>query len=590
MAPFHRSRMWVALALLALVGCLPQHPQSSRPVELADELPGQIVVDFKDGTTQAQIDAWEQQWGVDLHFNSVEGPQDGVAIATGVRDVEGTLAKIRRDPNVESAEPMFEVHADFVPNDPDYAKQWNLKLIDMPGAWDVSHGKGVTVAVIDTGIAYEDYQDFHQVPDLAGVKFAKGYDFVNDTDHPDDDHGHGTHVAGTIAQATNNREGVAGVAFEATLMPLKVLNHFGSGNSADIADAIRFAADHGAQVVNLSLGGGSYSRVMESAVEYARKKNVTVVAAAGNGGRAKVEFPAAYPGAIAVGAVGPTGEKAPYSSWGKELDLVAPGGDKSRGEENGILQNTLDRRDHSRSVYAYYQGTSMATPHVAAVAALLYAAGARTPEQVERALYAGARPVGSSDWSEQYGHGVLNARGALKALHPSDFSPDFHPLAWGAILLALVLLTLGRRQRPAYLQVLLHPKFLIPLVLSTAGVFVANWVATRWHPDAALDFASLPIPDWSGWLFGRGRTASPFFYSALIPLLGSFVAIGAQGLRPVFAGLAVGFAGFLGYAWWAQAPALAYLPFSFLAGPWLVLNALVCLFIARALLQKEPAR
>src|SRR5512147_1472591 len=107
MAPFHRSRMWVALALLALVGCLPQHPQSSRPVELADELPGQIVVDFKDGTTQAQIDAWEQQWGVDLHFNSVEGPQDGVAIATGVRDVEGTLAKIRRDPNVESAEPMF---------------------------------------------------------------------------------------------------------------------------------------------------------------------------------------------------------------------------------------------------------------------------------------------------------------------------------------------------------------------------------------------------------------------------------------------------------------------------------------------------
>src|SRR5689334_9267631 len=161
----------------------------------------------------------------------------------------------------------------------------------MPKAWEKSRGKGVVVAVLDTGIAYEDHEDFRRVPDLKGVKFAPGYDFVNDDAHANDDHGHGTHVAGTIAQATNNREGVAGVAFEATLMPVKVLNHFGSGNSADIADAIRFAADHGARVLNLSLGGGLRSSVMESAVAYARKKGATVACAAGNSGFGRISYP-----------------------------------------------------------------------------------------------------------------------------------------------------------------------------------------------------------------------------------------------------------------------------------------------------------
>src|SRR6185503_11606345 len=201
----------------------------------------------------------------------------------------------------------------FQPNDPQYGKQWNLPLINMPQAWEKSKGKGVVVAVLDTGIAYEDFEDFKIVPDLKGAKFAKGYDFVNDDEHANDDHGHGTHVAGTVAQATNNKEGVAGMAFEATLMPVKVLDHFGRGTSADIADAIRWAADNGANVINMSLGGGGYSSVMANAVAYARKKGVTVICAAGNGGAGRVEYPAAYPGAVAVAAVGPEGVKAPYS-------------------------------------------------------------------------------------------------------------------------------------------------------------------------------------------------------------------------------------------------------------------------------------
>ncbi|WP_157601429.1 S8 family serine peptidase, partial [Stigmatella aurantiaca] len=215
-------------------------------------VPGAIVVDFKDGTTKEQFDAWEAEWGVDLEFNSVESLDDGLTIADRVEDVEGVLERIRQNPAVEFAEPMRAYRSSYTPNDPDYGKQWNLKMIGMPQAWDSNRGKGVVVAVLDTGIAYEDHEDFKQVPDLKGVKFVQGFDFVNDDVHANDDHGHGTHVAGTIAQATNNGQGVAGVAFEATLMPVKVLNHFGSGTSADIADAIRFAADKGAKVINMS--------------------------------------------------------------------------------------------------------------------------------------------------------------------------------------------------------------------------------------------------------------------------------------------------------------------------------------------------
>jgi serine protease len=380
------------------------------------------------------------------------------------------------------------------------------------------------------------------------------------------------------------------VAFEATLMPVKVLNHFGGGTTADIADAIRFAADKGAKVINMSLGGGGYSQVMASAVEYARKKGVTVVAAAGNGGRARVEFPAAYPGAVAVSAVGPEGTLAPYSSYGKELDIAAPGGDKSRGETRGILQNTIDPRDVSRSVYAYYQGTSMATPHVAAVAAMLYAAGAKGPDEVEKALYSGAKKVNDQAWSEQYGHGLLNAEASLAAVRGGGLV-QWPPLYWALALLAFVLLTLRGGARPGYLNVLFKPAFLLPLLLSTVGAFfMRTWFGDA--PGAAGDVAhvsSLPIPDWERIIFGRGKTVNPLFYSALIPLLLSLPSIKWKGMRAAAGGLALGFAGFLAYAAWAGAPALAWMPFTFMAKPWLGFNTVVCLIIARAMLKKEDA-
>src|SRR5262249_20209933 len=152
-------------------------------------------------------------------------------------------------------------------------------------------------------------------------------------------------VAGTIAESTNNNEGVAGIAFEATVMPLKVLTAQGSGRMSDIAAAIRYAADHGANIINMSLGAPWPDAITRNACKYAREKAVTIVCAAGNSGGEGVGYPAAYPDCIAVSALGPTGELAPYSSWGSQVAISAPGGDKSRGEDAGILQNTvLSRR------------------------------------------------------------------------------------------------------------------------------------------------------------------------------------------------------------------------------------------------------
>jgi len=610
------KRLNLAKAVLALVvmtaaACSSPSDKAPEGQSVRDDgsarLPGGIVVDFKDGTSKAEFDAWETDWGVDLEFNSVEGKRSGVTVASRVADVEGALERIRKHPAVESAEPLqlYSVppaeegaeslgailetpSADgFTPNDPLYTRQWNLRMINMPRAWSMNHGKDVVVAVLDTGVAYENYDDFKQVPDLKGVKFKKGYDFVNDDEHANDDHGHGTHVAGTIAQATNNGEGVAGVAFEATVMPVKVLNHFGSGTSADIADAIRFAADNGAKVINMSLGGGAYSQVMADAVAYARKKGVTVVCAAGNTGRGKVEFPAAYPGSVAVASVGPNGKRAPYSSYGKELDIAAPGGDKRQGDAGGVLQNTIDPRDYTRSVYAAYQGTSMAAPHVAAVAALLVSAGAKTPDEVEKALFAGAKRVEDQAWSEEYGHGLLDAEASLKAIGAG--SPALPRLWWALALLAVVLLTMRGKERPGYFNLLFRPTFLVTLLVSTVGF----WFLRSFFGGASgaasdvVEAAWLPIPDWERIIFGRGKLANPLFYSSLIPLVLSFFAIKFKGLRPALGGLALGFAAFLGYAVWSQAPGLAWLPFHFLAKPWLVVNALICLFIARAMLRQE---
>jgi serine protease len=356
-----------------------------------------------------------------------------VSDATGVEEA-ARRASARR--SVVYAEPNYIAEAFATPNDAYFSYQWNFQTIGMPSAWDISSGSSVTVAVIDTGVAYENYsgsgKTYYRAPDLANTAFVAGYDFVNNDAHPNDDEGHGTHVAGTIAQSTNNTEGVAGIAYSASIMPVKVLNSSGSGTYAAIANGIRFAADNGAKVINLSLGGSSGSITLENALKYAHDKGVTIVAASGNNGSGSVSYPAAYNAyVIAVGATRFDNARSSYSNYGSALDLVAPGGDtrvdqNGDGYGDGILQQTFSG-SYGNFGYFFLQGTSMAAPHVAGVVALVIAHGnATTPADVRAALESTAQDLGASGRDNVYGHGLVNASSALawgSASNPPEEPP-----------------------------------------------------------------------------------------------------------------------------------------------------------------------
>ncbi len=345
--------------------------------------------------------------------------------------------------DVEYAEPDYIASAFFVPNDPYLHLQWNFDNyagsgINAKAAWDISTGTNVVVAVVDTGIAYEDYVDgaksYYKAPDLASTCIVPGFDFINNDSHPNDDNSHGTHVAGTVAQSTNNSIGVAGIAHGACLMPVKVLDSNGNGAYSAVASGIRFAADNGAKVINLSLGGSASSQTLVNAIQYAYSKGVTIVAAAGNDGASAISYPAAYNDyVIAVGATRYDTQKAPYSNYGAGLDVMAPGGDTTvdqngDGYVDGILQNTFNPNTKNRKDFGYwfFQGTSMATPHVAGVAALVISKGsAVTPVDVRNAIETTARDLGAQGWDSTYGWGLVDANAAVQySPIPLDLAPN----------------------------------------------------------------------------------------------------------------------------------------------------------------------
>lgn len=347
------------------------------------------------------------------------------------------VEKYKKRDDVIYAEPNFVVRALMEPNDNYYKYQWHLDNLSGSGvnaeeAWDISDGSGAVVAVIDTGVAYENYKRYVQAPDLANTCFVEGYDFVNNDIHPNDDNSHGTHVAGTIAQSTNNNLGVAGLAYSACLMPVKVLDRNGEGFVDDVAEGIIFAADHGAQVINLSLGGNEPSETLENALAHAYNKEVTIVAAAGNNSSDNSFYPAAYNDyVIAVGATRYDKTLSYYSNYGPDLDLVAPGGqlyiegtdimfDQNDDDYwDGVLQQTFDPVSKNVRDFSYYffQGTSMAAPHVAGAAALLIANGnAVTPDEVRTALQNTAQDLGTTGRDDIYGHGLIDAFAALQYL------------------------------------------------------------------------------------------------------------------------------------------------------------------------------
>jgi serine protease len=221
-----------------------------------------LVIDFKDNLPVGEIDrelaVLSKEYHVAPHLNSRFSQAEHLYVVKGDRSLLTKLQASSLSKDIESIEPNYIYHK--------YSKQWHLRSIHIEQAWEENRGKGITVAIIDTGVS--------KVPDLEQTEFVKGYDFVNDKVNADDDNGHGTHVAGTVAQSTNNNYGVAGIAYEAKIMPLKVLSGSGGGTISDIAEAIRFAADNKANIINMSLGGGGESQVMKDAIDYAHKKGV----------------------------------------------------------------------------------------------------------------------------------------------------------------------------------------------------------------------------------------------------------------------------------------------------------------------------
>lgn len=358
-----------------------------------------LVIDFKDGLTLSQVSnivGEELKWA---HPNS----EDESLCILETNHANELILEFSDHSEIEAIELSITFEAFGLPDDPLYDQQWNFPLIGASSGWEQGGGRGILVAVIDTGVA--------TVSDLRKSNIREGVSFVSNEPSWQDENGHGTHVAGTIAQATNNGIGTAGIAPEVDILPLKALGKYGSGQSEWIASAIDEAVDQGADVINLSLGG-SHSKVIEVAVKKALQSGVVIVAAAGNTGTEGISSPASINGVIAVSATGPNDSLAPYSSWGDGITLSAPGGDTTK-EGGGILQQTIKGGEE---VFIGLQGTSMASPHVAAAAAVLLGAGAGTAHNVRELLVDSAQDLGTEGWDNKYGHGRLDIDAALKQL------------------------------------------------------------------------------------------------------------------------------------------------------------------------------
>src|SRR4051794_41092810 len=429
------------------VGVLAGAPASAHAAVKPAYVPGEVVVRISPTASTAQ------------HAAEEAGVRAGVAVATAPRTrvlhldrgqtVQGAARRLRRQPGVTSAVPNYVAHASgFNPDDRGWGKgwrhvQWNFLPgigVNAPGGWANAiaagrpGGKGVRVGVLDTGVAYKRFgRRFPRSPDFRGTRFVAPYDFVGHDRRPYDTFGHGTHVAGTIAERTNNRIGVTGLAYRASIMPVRVLDSAGYGNAATIARGIRYAARHGAQIINLSLEFPSRVRAASipdviRAMKFARRRGVLVVAAAGNDYASALAYPARSASALAVGATTAHRCLADYSNIGTGIDLVAPGGGPDAdlpfpgcapdGRGRPVYQMTFT---HGRrfGLPGGYKGTSMAVPHVTGVAALVIASGVvgrhPPPTVLARQLEATAQDLGDPGFDPRFGWGLVDAGAATSS-------------------------------------------------------------------------------------------------------------------------------------------------------------------------------
>ena len=447
-----------ALATIAASGAvLATGSASASPSP--DYVPGVVLVGYHHHASAAAADVAGTASG-GFEQTKLVHLRHGVSVADAVRS-------LRSQPGVAYAVPDYIAHiADssppqWFPNDPGSANapqgwtklQWNLlgaAGVDAPAAWanllavHRAGARGVTIAVLDTGIAYRNWHRFRKAPDFTWTHFVAPYDFVAHNRYPLDREGHGTFVAGTIAESTNNGIGLTGLDYNASVIPVRVLNQDGWGDAATIAEGVRYAVAHGAQVINLSLEfdpsvtAGDIPTLL-SAIRFAHRHGVVVVAASGNEGSRRIAYPAAAPAVISVGATTLDRCLAYYSNGGRGLDLVAPGGGDDADLTNDpdchpdrnlpdISQMTFRSaaRPASFSFPGGWYGTSMAAPHVAAVAAMIIASGVigtrPSPNQILARLEATAQPLGGSKPNPNYGYGLVDA-GAATAPKGSQTGP-----------------------------------------------------------------------------------------------------------------------------------------------------------------------
>jgi len=429
---------------------------TASPAVAAPFEPGEVVVRYARGVDKAERAAVQRATGVGAP--RAFAPRTRVLQIKDGQSVDATVRELETRPEVATAAPNAVARlSGWVPSDPGRSGvpggwqdlQWNFLAgvgVNAPDAWqhliDVGRpgGRTAVVAVLDTGVAYRTRRGFKKSTDFSAGDFVRGYDFVKDDRFPHDQNGHGTHVASTIGESTGNDRGVTGLAYGAKIMPVRVLNERGEGDSAAITAGIRFAVRNDADVINLSFEFDDTERQFTAgdipdvlaAVRYANRHAVVVVAAAGNFERTAISYPARAPSVIAVGATTEHGCRASYSNIGQGLDLVAPGGGEDAADPT-CPQGLPDGRDIYQTTFPWagtlsapgrsssyrrfglpsgFIGTSMAAPHVSAAAALVIASGILGPDPapaaVQARLQATATDAGIPGYDEAYGSGRLD--------------------------------------------------------------------------------------------------------------------------------------------------------------------------------------
>ncbi|BAP16993.1 S8 family peptidase [cyanobacterium endosymbiont of Epithemia turgida] len=507
-----------------------------------------IVINFREDVPTSiiskQLGAITKQYEKTVSLNSIFSADEHIYTVSGDKTFLNLIKQSSIKKYIEYSEPNYIYNALEIPNDPDYNKQWNLHSIHVEKAWKNSQGEGITVAVIDTGVS--------RIPDLRQTEFIEGYDFVNDQTDASDDNGHGTHVAGIIAQSTNNKYGVAGIAYHARIMPLKVLAAEGGGTVADIAEAIRFAADHNADVINLSLGGGGDSQVMKDAIDYAYSKGVVIIAAAGNSNKNAASYPARYPKVISVSALDAAGQKTTYSNYGAGIDISAPGG----SEIGKIIQETINPQT-GEAIFVGFQGTSMAASHVAGVAALIKASGIKEPSEVLAILKRSSRNV-REDPFNHYGAGQLDAGEAVSlAFRSQIIFRDFfrwmrangylYPRFWidysVVALVPKLLMFVGSYLLAWFLRVYFPFAWTISLnlglILGSSGLFFLQGIYIFDLPQWPFRVMGSSIPELDNSIRGTSLL-NPFLASILVPFTLIVLLLGYERGKSFALGISLG--------------------------------------------------